>query len=479
MEIQSFDELNLLGMIPLPSLEDYLQAAVLSPRMEGQVIILEEDHMVLGVIRKSVWACDMLVIGILMLSAQQASVGEDWLQYRGPHLDGTTTDKVLLRNWQPEGPPRIWKTETPLGFSSFSLMAGKAFTLVGRLDQDGVLREVAIALDANTGKELWSFPMCPAKYDGGGDSGTDDNEGGDGPRSTPTLDGNRVYVYDSQINLYCLNMDDGKLLWKKSVVDDFAGRNIRWQSSMSPLIDGDLLYLQGGGPSQSFIALNKVTGEVVWKSLDEEMTHATPVPATIHGIHQIIFFAQSGLVAVDAKNGAKLWNYPFPYKISTAASPIVSGDLVYCSAGYGVGAGLCKIKKTDTGLVAEEVWRKPNQLFNHWSTPVCLNGYLYGMFSFKDHGKGPVKCVKLATGKEMWSKDGFGPGNVIYAGDLIVALSDKGEVVLIEATPQAYKELARADVVDGKCWSTPTLSNGHLFVRSTKEAVCLDVSKAQ
>ncbi len=415
---------------------------------------------------------------VLALGTARSALGADWPQYRGVHLDGTTEEKVVFRNWPKEGPPQLWRVPTPNGFSSFTTSAGKAFTLVSREDADGLQRETCVALDAATGRELWAFSMCIAKYDGGGDSGTRDNSGGDGSRSTPSLDGGRVYLYDSQINLYCLNGEDGKVLWSKKIAEDFAGPNISWQSAASPVIDGDLVGVPGGGPGQAFIAFNKVTGDVVWKNLDDQMTHATPVPATIHDVRQIIFFAQSGLISLEAKSGKELWRYPFPYKTSTAASPIVYNDLVYCSAGYGIGAGLCRIRKTAGGMEAEEVWRKPNQLFNHWSTPICRNGYLYGMFSFKEHGKGPLKCVELLTGKEMWSKDGYGPGNVILAGDLILAITDRGELVLVEPTPSAYKEIVRADVLDGKCWSTPILSNGHIFARSTKEAVCLDVSQS-
>ena len=149
---------------------------------------------------------------------------------------------------------------------------------------------------------------------------------------------------------------------------------------------------------------------------------------------------------------------------------------VYCSAGYGVGAGAYRVKKSRRGFVTEQLWRKPNRLINHWSTPVSKDGYLYGMFSFKKYGTGPIKCVDVRTGQVKWSVNGFGPGNCIAVGDHLLALSDKGEVVVIKAKPDKYKELYRADVLDGKCWSTPSFSNGRLYVRSTKEGACLDFS---
>ena len=208
------------------------------------------------------------------------------------------------------------------------------------------------------------------------------------------------------------------------------------------------------------------------------MTHATPVAATIFGQRQIIFFLQPGLLSVEPKTGKELWRYPFSYSTSTAASPVVSGDIVYCSAGYGVGAGAVRISNAAGAWKATEIYRvrtnKP--LANHWSTPVAKDGYLYGMFQFKEYGSGPVKCVDIATGQVKWEQPGFGPGQVVLAGNHVLALSDAGELVAFDAKPTGYHEVARAKVLDGKCWTTPIISNGLVFARSTKEAVCLDLS---
>ena len=270
----------------------------------------------------------------------------------------------------------------------------------------------------------------------------------------------------------------GKELWKHDLMAEFAGRNIQWQNAASPLLEGGLLYVAGGGGDSSLIAFKAEDGAVVWKAFDEKMTHATPVAATILGQRQVIFFLQSGLLAVEPKTGRELWRYKFDYSTSTAASPVVAGDTVYCSAGYGVGAGAVKIAKNGDQWTATELYRlrtnKP--VCNHWSTPVLFGGNLYGMFSFKDYAKGPVKCVDIKDGSVKWEQPGFGAGQVILAGDKVLALSDAGELVLIDPQPGAYKELARAKVVEGKCWTTPVLANGRIYVRSTKEAACFDVS---
>ena len=158
-------------------------------------------------------------------------------------------------------------------------------------------------------------------------------------------------------------------------------------------------------------------------------------------------------------------------------TPIVAGDIVYCSAGYGVGSGAYQISKSGDSFSAKELWfQQANVINNHWSTPVHKDGYLYGLFGFKDYGKCPMKCVELATGKVVWSQEGFGPGGCILVDGNLLVLGDAGQLVLVEATPKAYTEVARAKVLAGKCWSTPIVSNGRIYARSTKEGVCLDVS---
>ena len=400
----------------------------------------------------------------------------DWPQYRGATGDGRTAEKVV-KPWPATGPKVLWKVPTPGGFSSFSVAGGRAFTLVLR-EIEGANQETLLALDANTGKEAWAVPMGAVKFDGGGDSGADNNKGGDGPRSTPTSDGAHVFTLSSKLVLQSFDAASGKVAWTKDIIAEHAGRNIQWQSAASPLLEGGLLFVAGGGAEQSLIAVDAKDGHVVWKAFDEKMTHATPVPATILGQRQVIFFLQSGLLAVEPKTGRELWRYNFNYSTSTAASPVVSGDIVYCSAGYGVGAGAARITKSGDTFTATEIYRmrgnKP--LANHWSTPIVKDGHLYGLFQFKEYGSGPMKCIDLVNGTVKWEQPGFGPGQVISAGGQVIALSDAGELVLIDAKPDAYKQLARADVLDGKCWSTPVLANGRIFARSTKEAVCLDVS---
>jgi outer membrane protein assembly factor BamB len=404
----------------------------------------------------------------LMATALTAA---DWPQYRGPNHDGSSPE-TILKTWPQEGPRVIWKAPLGPSFGSFAVSGGRAFCFIQR-KVDGQDHEVAVAFDANNGKEIWAKPLGPPTYD---------KEGGDGPRSTPTVDGDRVYFLGAHLMLTCLEASSGKLIWHHDLVKEYHGHVIPWKSAVSPILDGNLIYTIAGGPGESLLAFDKTSGKVVWKGLDDkptQPTHASPVPATILGVRQVIFFAQSGLVSVTAATGKVLWRFPFPYRVSAAASPVVWQDIVYCSAGYGVGGGACRITKTATGFEAHQLWRN-KAIVSHWSTPVCKDGYLYAIIGFKQFATAPLKCIEIATGKEMWSHPGFGSGSAtIVVGNDVLVQGDRGPLVLVEAKPDGYHELARAQIIGGKCWTMPVVSNGRIYERNTQEGVCLDVTPPQ
>lgn len=413
----------------------------------------------------------------LALTLTAHAAAKDWPQYHGINSDKISAEIVGEQSWGK--PKQVWKVGTPTGFSSFAVAEGKAFTIVRR-SLEGIDREVCVALDANTGTEGWAATLGLTRYSGdGGNKGARGNAGGDGPRSTPSFDGGKVYALDSDLGLFCFDAKSGKEIWKHDLIKEFKGRNIKWNNAASPLVEGDHVYVAGGGKGESLLAFDKASGKLAWKTGDTLMTHATPVAAAIHGVQQIIFFTQDGLIAVTPDSGKELWAYDFPFKTSTAASPVVAGDIVYCAAGYGVGSAAVKVSKNGSKFQAEEIWRlegnKP--VTNHWATPLAKDGYLYGMFGYKEYGDGPVKCVEIESGDVMWEEEGFGPGNLVLAGDTLIALSDSGELVLIEADPNEYKELSRAKVLGGKCWSTPIIANGRIYARSTTEGVCIELDK--
>lgn len=416
--------------------------------------------------------CALVITGTVAASSSAA----DWAQYRGPTTDGQSPEKLAFAaSVNSNSLTRVWKIPAETGFSSFAVADGKAYTIVGR-QIDGVKREVLLALNAADGKELWAKPFGVARYDGGGDNGQPNNKGGDGPRSTPSVGDGRVFVYSSAMKLICFDAKDGQEIWAQDIAKDFGGKNIRWQSAASPLLDEGRVFVAGGGAGQSLLAFDQKTGANLWKTQDDAVVHATPVVAVIHGVRQVIFITQSGLVATAPKTGAVLWRQEFNGK-TVGASPVVSGDLVYCSAGYGTGAMVARIKKNGDTLTAEQVWKKPNQLMNHWSTPVAKDGYLYGLFGQAAFGAAPLKCIDLATGEEKWSKPNFGMGGVILVDGHLLALCDFGELRVIKATPEGYQQEGLFKAIDGKCWSTPSYSDGKLYLRSTTEGVCYVAAK--
>jgi outer membrane protein assembly factor BamB len=407
---------------------------------------------------------------VVLLFSSPELLSQDWSQYRGSNGTGRSSDSLPSPDWQ-SGPNVIWKKDTALGFSSFAAYDDTVYTLVGE-KAGKQLREFCVALDATTGEKRWSRALNNVKLHGGGGAGAKDNKGGDGPRSTPAYSDEHVYVYDASMNLHCLSAADGSVVWKHDILEEFNGRNIRWQNGTSPVISGDLVFIAGGGKNKSMMAFKKKDGSLYWSKGDETMTHATPIVAELNGTRQIIFFMQSGLISLAPETGKENWRVAYDWRTSSAASPIVDGDKVYCSAGYGVGAGLFQVSKS--GEVTSK-WRKKNRLMNHWSTPVLRDGYLYGMFGFKKYASGPLQCIELATGEIQWSERGFGQGNLILVGDKLIALSDSGELAIVKASPDSYVELARAKVLSGKCWSTPAYHDGKVFVRSTEEAACISL----
>ena len=416
----------------------------------------------------------LVLFGVALIINAVSVQAADWTQYRGPNFDGSSSEKLKIPSWPSGGIKVVWKIPTQFGFASFAVAKGRAFTIVME-EIDDVNREVCLALDINTGKKLWSRALNIAKYDGGGNSGAKDNNGGDGPRTTPSSDGDRVYILDGRLKLHCLDSKKGSNLWTVNIAKKHKAKLIRWQNAAAPIIDGDLIFVCGGGEKQSLLAINKHSGATVWSGESDQMTHASPIVVDIQGERQVIFFTQKGLVSCNTRSGKVLWRAAHPFKVSTAASPIVEGDIIYCSAGYGVGAAAFRVSKKGGKYSSKQLWRKPNKLMNHWSTPVCIDGHLYGMFQFKEYGNGPLKCIELETGEIKWSKSGFGPGGVILVDGKLIATSDTGEVVVSKATPKAYNEIGRFKAIDGKCWTHAAYSDGQIYVRSTKEGARFDL----
>jgi outer membrane protein assembly factor BamB len=398
----------------------------------------------------------------------------DWSHVMGARHDRKTAETIdpaaVSRPLR-----RVWEMPTGGGFSSFVTGGGKAFTFVPT-KVDGKMRETAMAVDRKTGKKVWETPLGEGGYRSGGERGAEGNEGVDGPRATPLFYKNRVYVFGGRFDLHALDAETGRVVWSRDLIKQHGGREIVWSNAASPIIVGDRLLVAGGGEKQMFLALRPDDGEVIWKTGTDKATHSTPVSATIHEKEQAIFLVERGLVALDPANGKELWHYPFPYRTSTAASPVVWKDIVNCAAAYGVGGAACQVKRTGDQWEVTELWRTPgNDVAAHWTTAVVHDGYLYGLYGHRDFAKNAMKCVDIRTGKIQWEKPGFGPSQVIMAGNRLVATTDFGHLVVVDPTPSAFKELARAPAIEGKVWASPALSDGQLLLRSSTKGVCLEL----
>ncbi len=398
--------------------------------------------------------------GSLLVSA--GGLAGDWPQYRGPNHDGISTE-VIRTNWTAKTPQRLWKISLGQAWSSLTVQGGRVFTQVER--SNGLEpREYCVALDASTGKELWATDVEKADY----------LNGYDGARSTPSVIGDRVYVYTSWMQLYCLAVATGKVLWSHDLASEYNGTVIPWNNASSPLVIGDRVFVNHNGDTNRIAAFNRFDGTLAWRNHSNRTVHATPIATTLHGVLQVIFQTREGLIAVNPDDGAALWRFNFPQNsTSAAASPVVAGDRVYCSAAYGTGAGAALVSLSSGVLSAAQAWKTKGANMNHWATPVYHEGYLYGVY-----GQGSLRlaCVDAASGQEMWQQTGVGYGSVLKVNNLLVVLTEDGDLVLVEPRPDAYREIDRVHTVNGLCWNNPAISQGRIYVRSQTEAAAYDIA---
>lgn len=306
------------------------------------------------------------------------------------------------------------------------------------------------------------------------------------------MDGSRVFVLTSYLRIVCLEAATGQEVWSRDLIADFNSSVIQYQNAASPLIVDDLILMNCNAPTDGhLLALHKQDGSTAWRnhtSAGDRMTHASPIHTTLAGTPQVIFFVQTGLLSVAPTNGAFLWRHSFfTYPPSIGASPVVGGNVVYGSAAYGRGSGAVGITNNGGSLTTSQIWRRPGANMNHWATPVHHEGFLYGIYGETFMS---MRCVDLATGLEKWAhdldadsdNDNEGGGVLLVSGHILV-LTDFGTLVLVKPDPYAYTEVARFTALDGTlsgksvvCWNIPAISNGRIYVRSTVEAACFDVS---
>ncbi|MFN4260624.1 MAG: PQQ-binding-like beta-propeller repeat protein [Gemmataceae bacterium] len=388
----------------------------------------------------------------------------DWPQWRGPRRDGLSLETGLNLAWPATGPKVLWQADIGDGFATLAVSQGKAVTLT----QDGP-SEAVVCWDADTGAELWRY-RYPADYV---------NNFGSGPRSTPTIDGDRVYSVGATGWMHCLNLRDGTRVWSRNLLTDYGAPNLQWGVSFSPLVEDDLVYTNPGGPEgNSLVALHKHTGKEVWKALDDRAGYSSPIAATMHGVRQILFFTGDHLVSVHPRTGEVFWKYPWITDYGcNIATPIVVGNYVFISSGYNRGCALLEVEKRPdgslrlaTGQDGKQFVYEGNQMCNHFSTCVYLDGYLYGFNEKK------LTCMDFRQGDVIrWEHRGFDKGALMIADGHLIILGENGYLAAAQATPEGYREVSNFRFSKDRCWVVPVVANGKLYVRDLKRVVCYDV----
>jgi outer membrane protein assembly factor BamB len=390
-----------------------------------------------------------LGLALLLLSGAPVATQspQDWWQWRGPSRDGRSLETGLLQQWPAGGPPLAWKAAgAGTGYSSMVSAGGRVYTLGAR---GGA--EYVVAFDLASGKKLWEV-RNGALYS---------NDRGDGPRSTPTLDGDRLYVLGASGDLSCLQTSDGKQVWTVNLFRQFGGRNPRWGLSESPLVAGDRLLVNAGGRDASIVALDKRTGKELWRSQSDEAGYSSAVLHPMGGVQQAIFFTGQRAVGVDVRDGRLLWEYAkVANRVANIATPIVRDDRVFLSSDYGTGAALLRLQPSGANVTAEEVYFT-REMRNHHSSSVLVGDHLYGFSS------AILTALRFDDGQMAWRDRSVGKGSVIYADNRLYLYSENGVVGLAEASPAGYSEKGRFSLQTGAAhtWSHPIIVSGHLLLR--------------
>lgn len=404
--------------------------------------------------------CAAVVAGLLWAVAPVSNREmDDWPQWRGPNRDGKSQEQGLLQTWPAGGPPLLWKSAgAGEGYSSFSTSNGRLYTLGARGNT-----EYVIAYDMATGKQLW------AREHGRRFS----NDRGDGPRATPTIEGDKLYAFGASGDLSAMDAASGKTLWSVNVLKQFGGSNIRWGLSESPLVLSDRILVNAGAPGASIVAVRKSDGAPLWKSQRDEAGYSSAVIHQAGGVTEAIYFTAERALGLDVSDGRLLWSYDkVANRTANIATPIVRDNRVFLSSGYGTGAALLSLTPGGNGIAAKEVYFT-RDMRNHHASSVLVGEHLYG---FSDS---ILTAMDFATGNVAWRDRSVGKGSMVFADDRLYLYSENGVVGLAEANPAGYREHGRFEIKTGSLptWSHPVVSNGTLFIRDQDTVYAYNVKR--
>jgi outer membrane protein assembly factor BamB len=420
--------------------------------------------------------------------------GSDWPRFLGPTGDSISTEKGILAPWPKEGPRLVWQRRLGEGYGMPVVGRGRLFVF-DRAGDRARLR----CCNSETGAELWTFDY-PTDY-------RDLYNYNGGPRCSPVLDGDRVYIYGVEGMLYCLRVEDGKPIWKVDTVADFHVRQNFFGVGSTPVVEGDLLLVQVGGSPQNdpsrtardwpkgddsgLVAFDKYTGKVRYHVTDELASYASPVLATLGERRWCFLFARGGLVGLDPASGKVDFRYPWRAKIVesvNAGNPVVVGNRVFLSETYGPGSALLEVKPG----ACKEIWTdrdkgiRDKSMRCHWNTPIHIDGYLYGC-SGRHINEAELRCIELATGKVLWRKPGLTRTSLLWVDKHFICLGEDGILRLLKVNPDKYEEVSSVELkhpgADGRpepllnepCWAAPILSHGLLYLRGADRLVCLEL----
>lgn len=396
------------------------------------------------------------------LAADALVAAQDWPQFFGPERTGVYPGPALSESWPAQGPRVVWRAAVGQGFSGPVVAQGR-LVLFHRIGS----QEVVDAFDARTGAPQWRYAY-PTTY-------RDDFGFDEGPRAVPVVAGGVVYTFGAEGQLHAIDLATGTKVWSVDTARRFNVPKGFFGAGGSPLVEGGLVIANVGGPKAGIVAFGAKTGDVAWTATADGASYSSAAGATMGGRRLAIFLTRAGLVGLDPPTGQVRFEQPWRARMNAsvnAATPVVVGDLVFVSAEYGPGAGVFAVE----GSALKALWSSDEVLSNHYATSVHHQGILYGYHGRQEFGPS-LRAVELRTGKVRWSQDQFRAGSVLLAGDRLVIMRESGELILAAASPEAFRPIARAQVLPATVRAYPALSDGVLFVRNENTLVALDLRR--